>query len=458
MLLRSHRQLPDITILNKKKKAEELVKELNSLNKKEKCEFALYLFDNASNSHTLTKKLSEIKPFDARQIRIAMLVGESRILSLIPVFCKLGIDVVLLNDVQPFMRIHIEFMLECLRKTNSIEEFLTYYKTNHPLKNKLAYDFHNYAPLSISQIDDERLFGEEFKSSLMGKHLEHGEIVSGEGVLSSPKQFKLCKEKLELGQLKFAFSNTDLFNMDECIALENTLKRYKATVEILNVNNLKVYDEHDVLQKTTDRILSRSIAPHVMFQHSKSPYKGKPLISAVRTKESFFQALDLERKRGDQAKLYIDYTTQKLNNLVAEANKYINQIALKNGFHDASVIPQITWEEVGEENKFFVKCLLTPQSRMSQYRAFNSLRNQILQEINPLKYSKPSELPKPINKANLSCKHSWGVDALWLEIFVESYKSENRLKSKDKIDNSSSSKRKEEKESLDFAAKRLKVM
>ena len=198
--------------------------------------------------------------------RVGILTGESHLLSFIPVlhqFC----DVVILNDVDHAVTIYLKGLLEIFEKSNSPEEF----KTSYLSQNGLFPEEFIKNECTRYNLDNKNNAERAVKAFLLN---ESKDYLEEHHFLSSNAQFNKCKEASK--KILFVHSNINYFKQSQVQDLAHTLRKFDATVTLLNVSNIPSFDSDKRIQKP---LLSL-------------PFSDNPLI--VYSKKSFFPTFCLK--------------------------------------------------------------------------------------------------------------------------------------------------------------------
>ena len=203
-------------------------------------EYLVYPFANELLFHKKTIPIIEKQPpIRTDKLKVALVVGESNILSMLPELI-IHADLIICADLNGAVLKHNAFMLFCLRKANTIEEFRDLYTRLHPFK-------------TINRKDKLIEYsGDKFYADLTD------DLQSVEKhFLFSPERFQACKNAAE--KLSFIMLVINMFNLDQCNTLSKILQEINALMVLLNLTNLQHYDHHNTLKHNP--ILLNNIDP-----------------------------------------------------------------------------------------------------------------------------------------------------------------------------------------------------
>lgn len=161
-----------------------------------------------------------------KSIRIALLVGESQFISLLP-YLEKHVHHVLLADINPFIPRCNTFFLKCLRDSNNRYAFRQqYFNAKNPVFNKTTASGNliNRNHLEKELLGHEKFFGDTY-------------------FLANEERFLASKKAIEA--LSFSFIQLDLFDNPSVMKLKNILNTHSATITICNLTNLFFYDNNE---------------------------------------------------------------------------------------------------------------------------------------------------------------------------------------------------------------------
>ncbi|WP_419420476.1 hypothetical protein ACNVED_04030 [Legionella sp. D16C41] len=192
-------------------------------------QFDLYPFSNEYNYESILTTLNMNYTKNTEKIRVAMLFGESRFLSILPELAKCA-DIVILADIEPRLHLHNKHLLTCFKQSVDSYDFIACYKKNNPIENeKLPWLTNTQLP-SIATLDllEGLLVGSIGNSipSLGEKyHFLHNE-----------KRFQSCKEAVN--KLFFVQIHLNLMDSKQCYQLAEHLSRHNAELTLVNFTNI----------------------------------------------------------------------------------------------------------------------------------------------------------------------------------------------------------------------------
>ena len=174
-------------------------------------------------------------PIPADKTGVALLFGESNILSILPELLRHNIQLVVTADINKFLHQHIKDLIKCLTSPDSVsrDTFLATYKAICPNGIRHKSCFHG-CDVNF-QLDD------------FTAHLER-EKTNPYHFLSSEARYQECK-KAAL-QLTFANINFDLMSIYDCKRLQSFFKNYNMEFRLCNFTNIHNYDRTSMLPAT----------------------------------------------------------------------------------------------------------------------------------------------------------------------------------------------------------------
>lgn len=161
-------------------------------------------------------KVPEKRSSIQRNPRVALVVGEGNIASLLPELERIS-DAVIFVDFDGKVLEHISYLLKCLKESNSIDDFKEKYRKNCPEKDP---DFH-------------------LKS--------WGTLTEKYCFLSSEERFLRCKRATE--KLSYGFSGLNFSDENQMMNFSEYLKQNKLEVVYANFTNVHQY-VLDLMPKT----------------------------------------------------------------------------------------------------------------------------------------------------------------------------------------------------------------
>ena len=201
--------------------------------------FAFYPFTNEENYAAVLKSLHKLPILPTEGRAVALLVGESNILSLLPDLAT-KVTIILCNDINPRMNAHTHLLIKCLLETTDIEEFRHLYFSECELMG-----------IERAEIED---------------HMQTAEQdLGGAYVLSSPERFQVCQDAAR--KLTFVWASIDLLCQQEVQLLVDTLHGYKANISFMNVSNIHHYCDEYLLAENL-KILLQGKNAYIMFSCS----------------------------------------------------------------------------------------------------------------------------------------------------------------------------------------------
>ena len=223
-------------------------------------EFKSYPF---SNEFKFSKALDKIKLKSTQpngKTKVALLFGESYLLSLLPELYSIGIRVIISADINPDMAEHIKHMLLCLGKAKDRKDFIKLYNQDNPIENKIETwleTFDSNVTISNKEALSQTIKGDigSSKKSLKKYHF-----------LSSEKRFNECK--IYAKKLMFSQIHLDITHDEQCAQLARLLRKNNCEIALCNFTNIHDYFEN-ILHRSTQLLLQFSPAPFIMYSISK---------------------------------------------------------------------------------------------------------------------------------------------------------------------------------------------
>lgn len=210
--------------------------------------FDFYPFSNEKGFGSVIRQLQEDKPQPTKKLRVALIFGESHILSMLHTLSNY-VDVVILADIEPKLHYHTQHMLQCLRASNTIDEYIQNYKKDNPVQ---SLEYHK-VKLTSNQIADQHFF---YNKSLVGDSY----------FLSTQEVF--FQNKAGLNAVDIIHISLNLGDSEHCTQLAN-LVNAQGEIVLCNFSNI-----HDYFVKTNDKAnLVKSISSLAnFFPQSKVMY------------------------------------------------------------------------------------------------------------------------------------------------------------------------------------------
>ncbi|MBA4697145.1 MAG: hypothetical protein H2069_07150 [Legionella sp.] len=203
--------------------------------------FALYPFSNEIITtrkginifEKLAKKTSKIREVDGdtKPVGAALLFGESHFLSLLPHFKDLGIQLVILADIEPLSRDHTKCLINCFDNAENIESFMQLYQVNNPIEHK---DF------ELADLMD----------CLKSNSNEPGHFLFDENA------FNNCKKARE--GVQYAHIQLDLLDKIACQKLGQWIYDAGMCFKFLNLTNIHHYDPQNKRRTSVTSLLHYS--------------------------------------------------------------------------------------------------------------------------------------------------------------------------------------------------------
>ncbi len=96
--------------------------------------YTFYPFHNEGDFDQTIDVIEKTEPtvINDKKVKVALLTGESNIISMLPAI-EIHAHIVILNDVNERVHLHTKFMLNCFRESKTINEFNKNYMINNPV-------------------------------------------------------------------------------------------------------------------------------------------------------------------------------------------------------------------------------------------------------------------------------------------------------------------------------------
>lgn len=232
--------------------------------------FEVFPFSNeARYSYCLHELRYRYTPQPSHEIRVALLFGESRFLSLLPEL-SLHADVIIFADIEPKQHNHIKHLLSCMQKSTTIKEYINNYAINNPLEN-IEID----STLSKSAIwpwyEDENLSGTPYTTEILTNLLHISGKQFSDFFLNSEERYNQCKNAAN--KLSFAHIQLDLMNHIQCQELAQLLSNYHAKITFCNLSNIHDYDNSmERIKVSVPLLLTNS--PDCLIMYATNSYQA----------------------------------------------------------------------------------------------------------------------------------------------------------------------------------------
>ena len=174
--------------------------------------FRFFPFANEINISKTIELIEKGEVKDTTKLNVAILIGESNIISMLPAI-ELHASIVICNDINSNLNSHTQFMIDCLKKSKTREEYESIYNMNNPVVNTLY---------SV----------EELKAELSAR----AGYAKESYFLFSEERYLACKSAAH--RLEFVWTEIDLFNIEQCRLLASAIDAHNAVIKIINFNNL----------------------------------------------------------------------------------------------------------------------------------------------------------------------------------------------------------------------------
>lgn len=199
-----------------------------------------FLFSNEMNYYSILTELNAKKTTKNNQTKVALLFGESNLISMLPELSK-HVDVIITADIDKLPLKNVQLLLECLKISESPNEFkINYIKNFKTIPDKSPQDY-------------ELLDSELRKMSLKDYFF-----------LDNLPRFIECKKAAE--KLIFAGIQLDLLDSERCDHLSNILAEQDATIALCNFTNIHEYGGKDDIKNSALYLLKNS--PDCLVMHS----------------------------------------------------------------------------------------------------------------------------------------------------------------------------------------------
>jgi hypothetical protein len=238
---------------------------LSTLTNEDHFPFSIFPVSNEKDWHlemayleNFTTRINDIKQF-------AILTGESHLLSLLPALAN-HCSTVILNDIHPYIHIHLSFMLNLLSKCSSPEEFINKYASQHPLLEK-------FTPLPETKLEDAvNILVRSLRATLIDSFLADQGQLGKFFFLSTPERYQACRQAKK--KLEFLFSS---INYSEKVRMATFLEKIETNGQIVLFNLSNVHD-YCQLQVSFKKLCSY---PFVYYSYPSQQYEH-PVLCPVR--------------------------------------------------------------------------------------------------------------------------------------------------------------------------------
>lgn len=173
------------------------------------------------------------------KIKTAILFGESYLISLSPELLALGFECIISADIQPKLHQHIIYLLNCLKKSNTRDEFIHHYYTDNPPENQSS------NRKSVKKLKDIRKDMKNEKNYFLNN--EH--------------RFSQCKQAME--KLKIVNICFDVMNLQQCYKLVNCVNIHGGELAFFNFTNIHQYDTTSTMITALPLLLIDSHLPFI---------------------------------------------------------------------------------------------------------------------------------------------------------------------------------------------------
>lgn len=164
-----------------------------------------------------TLRNTKITLYPRETIRVAILTGQSSFCSLLPELAP-HCDLIVLNDINPYLRQHLRLLLNLLLKS-------------HDCKN-----FENRYEKILKEEDLPYVFPSQVTPDLAMRKKTLGKFH----FLDSEKRFLMCQSAAR--SLDFVFSHSDLFQQEHRKGFFDLFSEFDAKITFLNLTNLYEWD------------------------------------------------------------------------------------------------------------------------------------------------------------------------------------------------------------------------
>lgn len=175
--------------------------------------------------------------------RVALLVGESNFLSILPELQKHA-DTVILFDIEPKILEHNQFMYQLMTENKSLQDFKCQYSEQ---KNPLI---ENKYPLTVARLlkdsginRTKTTFNQEYAKRLLMKGQS---MISTDHFTASHQRYLACRRALHKMQVQFI--KLDLLNTKSIDCFKRILEQHSVTITVINLSNIFDYDGNYALR------------------------------------------------------------------------------------------------------------------------------------------------------------------------------------------------------------------
>lgn len=225
--------------------------------------FTFYPFTNEEGLTAVIQNLRKNIPVQSSDMPVAILTGESNLISLLPQLAKRA-RIIICNDINARINYHTQLLIDCLNDAENIEQFLNCYQTQ-------------CAHIGITKDDIEQ------QMATMRQTITHNYFLFDE------QQFQHCKAAAE--SLSFVWTQINLSVTAEVQPFVDVLTRYNARPVFMNLSNIHHYCDCSVLMNNINLLTQDRDDCAIMFSCGITPRDKYRLRTRVDTKSNYFQLL-----------------------------------------------------------------------------------------------------------------------------------------------------------------------
>lgn len=241
-----------------------------------------YLFSNEFITRDLYVQLERAsRAGSSGKLKAAILVGESHILSILPVLAK-QCQIIMINDFDTDVLENVQKLVKILQGSSSRDEFVKQF-LNQSIGYPRRYSLGVISDRTFSLKSEQKIdrYHNHPNKERVAKEclLEKSRILMGSfHFLFSEERFQECKKASK--KTHFFYLSVNLLEKAETQSLASVLKRHEVGVSVLNITNIGDYDEWGISGDSRSK-LAENI--------SQLPLDSKAMIltSTVKMSEKF---------------------------------------------------------------------------------------------------------------------------------------------------------------------------
>lgn len=318
--------------------------------------FPFYPFTNEEGFVAVIQNLFQTIPQKASDLPVAILTGESNLVSLLPALAKRA-RIIICNDINPRINYHTQLLIDCLNDADNIEQFLASYQMEC-----------DHIGITKDDIDAQMFTMQQW----MGPSY----------FLFDEQQFQRCKFAAE--SLSFVWTRINFAVPAEVQPLVDALTRYKAHPVFMNLSNIHHYCDCSVLMNNINLLTQGRDDCEIMFSCGITAKDKSLLRTRVDTKSNYFQLLtdtiDNAAIQADVIGIQARNNTHRfhLRCLVDKANQRTAEFAQTHLGVSKHQTPRIIMEEQRGSGGCRFFSLEKPRALMQNDKSYIAIAKQLL--------------------------------------------------------------------------------